>query len=156
MRLRASRNVRGASLVESMQLKIPTHSEGTSSMVQLHNAPPPAGARLTLPSAPWFRVERHELREGPTERLVGHLSNRQWRVEGSHYGELQAHPGSTLHFEDAYGPASRELGPFQALQIADGAMYGDGKLLARFDEDTYMWRCTATREAFPCVVVAAP
>jgi hypothetical protein len=113
-------------------------------------------AHLTLPSAPWFRVERHELRAGPTERLVGHLSNRQWRVEGNQYGELQALPGSTLHFEDAYGPATRELGPFQSLRISDGTLIGDGKLLARFDEDTYLWRCAATREAFPCLVVAAP
>lgn len=125
-------------------------------MVQLRDSATPAAARLTLPSAPWFRVERHELREGPTERLVGQLSDRQWRVEGHQYGELQAVAGSTLHFEDASGSATRELGPFQALQIADGAMYGDGKMLARFDEDTYLWRCPATREAFPCVVVSAP
>jgi hypothetical protein len=112
--------------------------------------------RLALPPAPWFRLERHELREGPTERLVGRLSNRQWRIEGTQYGELQAVPGSTLRFEDGCGPAGREMGPFRSLHIADGAMYGDGKLLARFDEDTYLWRCAATREAFPCVVVAAP
>ena len=125
-------------------------------MVQLHSSPPTAAPRLVLPFAPWFRVERHELREGPTERLVGRLTNRQWRVEGNEYGELRAIPGSTLHFEDAYGQSAREIGPFQSLHIADGAMYGDGQLLARFDEDTYLWRCPATREAFPCVVVSAP
>ena len=111
---------------------------------------------LTLHSAPWFRVERHELRLGPTERLLGHLSNRQWRVDGNHYGEIRAAPGSRLQFEDAYGRVSREGGPFQSLRISDGAIHADGRVLARFDEDTYVWRCATTREAWPSIVVAAP
>ena len=124
-------------------------------MVQLQMSPVALGSRLTLGPAPWFRVERHELREGPTERLVGLLRNHQWQIDGRHFVEVKATPGSTLQFEGPAGQAPREMGPFQSLHIADGAMYGDGKLLARFDEDTYMWRCVATREAWPCVVVAS-
>ena len=124
-------------------------------MVQLQMSPLALGSRLTLGPAPWFRVERHELREGPTERLVGQLRNQQWQVDGRHYAEVKATPGSTLHFEGPSGPTSHEMGPFQSLHIADGAMYGDGKLLARFDEDTYMWRCVTTREAWPSIVVSS-
>jgi hypothetical protein len=125
-------------------------------MVQLSMSPVLLGSRLTLGPAPWFRVERHELREGPTERLVGQLRNNQWHVSGGHFVEVKATPGSSLHFEGPEGPASRELGPFQSLHMADGALYGDGALIARFDEDTYLWRCPATREAWPSIVVSSP
>lgn len=125
-------------------------------MLQLKMSPQATGSRLTLGPAPWFRVERHELREGPTERLVGQLHNQQWNVGGQRFVQVEATPGSMLHFEVPGGPGTSSLGPFQSLQIADGAMYGDGKLLARFDEDTYLWRCVTTRQAWPSVVVAAP
>jgi hypothetical protein len=124
-------------------------------MVQLNMSPIAVGARLTLGPAPWFRLERHELREGPTERLVGELRNRQWRVEGQDFTEVMATPGSTLRFESD-GPVSRQYGPFQSLHISDGKALGDGKLVARFDDDTYMWRCAATQQAWPSIVVASP
>ena len=124
-------------------------------MVQLNMSPMAVGSRLTLGPAPWFRLERHELREGPTERLVGELRNRQWRVDGQDFTEVMATPGSTLRFESD-GPVSRQYGPFQTLHIVDGKAHGDGKLLARFDDDTYMWRCVATHQAWPSIVVTTP
>ena len=123
-------------------------------MIQLKMTPPLLGSRLTLGPAPWFRVDRNELRQGPTESLVGELRNHQWNVKGRHFAIVEATPGSTVQFA---GPASAAppLGPYQDLRLTDGALYADGKLVAKFDDETYLWLCPDTHQAWPAVVVAS-
>ena len=124
-------------------------------MVRLQMSPALLGSRITLGPAPWFRVERNELRQGPTESLVGELRNHQWNVHGRHFSVVDASPGATVQIAAAHGPSSSSFGPYQEVRFADGAMYGDGQLIAKFDEETYLWRCTTTQEAWPAVVVSS-
>lgn len=124
-------------------------------MVQLRMSPPLLGSRLTLGPAPWFRVERNELRQGPTESLVGELRNHQWNVNGRHFAVVEATPGSTLQFAGPGGMATTPTGPYRELQMADGALYADGQLIARFDDDTYLWRCARTHKAWPSLVLGS-
>lgn len=116
-------------------------------------APDLLGSRVTLGPAPWFRVERNELRQGPTESLVGELQNHQWNVHGRNFAVVEATPGTTVHFDGHGGTVSQSYGPYREMRMADGALYGDGKLIARFDDDTYLWRCADTQKAWPAVVV---
>lgn len=122
-------------------------------MVQLQMSPTQLGNRVTLGPAPWYRVERHELREGPTERLVGQLRNHQWSIDGHHFAAVHA-SRSKLHFERG-GDATPQFGPFEQLHMSDGALYGDGELIARFDDDTYLWRCAKSQQAWPSIVVSS-
>ena len=124
-------------------------------MVRLEMTPPLVGASITLGPAPWFRVDRNELRQGPTESLVGELHNHQWNVHGRHFNLVEATTGATLQFASPNGPSSPAYGPYADVRLADGAVYGDGKLIARFDDETYLWRCADTQQAFPAVVVAS-
>ena len=124
-------------------------------MIQLNMTPPLLGSRITLGPAPWFRVDRNELRQGPTESLVAELRNHQWSVHGRSFPVVEATDASTVQFSAPAGPVSRPFGPFRELKLADGALYGDGKLVARFDDDTYLWRCAETHEAWPAVVVSS-
>ena len=124
-------------------------------MVRLQMSPPLLGSTLTLGPAPWFRVERNELRQGPTESLVGELQNHQWNVRGRHFTVVEATPGTTLQFAGPAGPVSPPYGPYHDVRLADGAVYGDGRLIARFDDETYLWRCALTHQAWPAVVVAS-
>ena len=125
-------------------------------MVRLQMSPPLVGPHITLGPAPWFRVERNELRQGPTESLVGELQNHQWNVHGRHFAVVEATPGSTLQFAGPTGPASPPYGPYSDVRMADGAVYGDGQVIARFDDETYLWRCALTQKAWPAVVVSSP
>lgn len=122
-------------------------------MVRLQMSPTLLGSRITLGPAPWFRVERNELRQGPTESLVGELRNHQWNVNGRHFSVLDAGPGTRVQFAADQGPVSAEFGPYTDVRFADGAVYGDGQLIARFEEDTYLWRCVSTHKAWPSVMV---
>src|SRR3954470_16792452 len=133
----------------------PRRIEETRRMVRLEMSPPLVGSRLTLGPAPWFRVERNELRQGPTESLVGELHNHQWNVRGRHFSIVEATPGSTVQFAGPSGPCSPPYGQYNDVRRADGAVYGDGKLLARFDDETYLWRCAQTQKAWPAVLVSA-
>lgn len=124
-------------------------------MIQLKMSPTLLGSRITLGPAPWFRVDRNELRQGPTESLVAELRNHQWSVHGQHFAVVEATPGSTVQFAGMAGAASAPSGPFAEVKLADGALYADGHLVARFDDETYLWRCAQTHEAWPAVVVAS-
>ena len=123
-------------------------------MIRLQMSPSLLGPHITLGPAPWFRVDRNELRQGPTESLVGELHDHQWNVGGQRFTVVEATPGSTLQFASPSGPVSPSYGPYQDVRMADGAVYGDGKLIARFDGETYLWRCAETHEAWPAVVVS--
>ena len=79
-------------------------------MVRLEMTPPLLGSPITLGPAPWFRVERNELRQGPTEILVGELRNHQWNVRGRPFNVVEATPGSMLQFTSSNGAASRPTG----------------------------------------------
>ena len=124
-------------------------------MVRLQMSPALLGSRLTLGPAPWFRVERNELRQGPTESLVGELQDHQWNVRGRRFSMVEANPGTTIQFAGPSGPVMPAYGPYTEVRMADGAFYGDGQLIARFDEETYLWRCTETHKAYAAVLVSS-
>jgi hypothetical protein len=124
-------------------------------MVRLQMSPTLVGSHLTLGPAPWFRVERNELRQGPTESLVGELQNHQWNVRGRNFTVVEVNPGATLQFAGPAGPVSPAYGPYHSVRLADGSVYGDGQLIARFDDETYLWRCADTQQAWPAVVVSS-
>lgn len=123
--------------------------------MRLHMTPPFLGQAAILGPAPWFKLVRNSLRMGPSEGEVANLQNQQWRIEGRHFTTFHADPGSTLHFESAAGPASTLRGPFDDLQMRDGVLYGDGKLLARFDEGRQMWLSPDDRAEWPIMVVSS-
>jgi hypothetical protein len=124
-------------------------------MVKLDMTPALLGQRVTLGPAPWFRVERNELRQGPTESLVGQLRDHQWAVEGRTFAMVQATPNTLLQFAGASGDPEAPSGPYQEVHLADGAFYADGSLVARFDDDTYLWRCVRTQQSWPAVLVTS-
>ena len=124
-------------------------------MVRLQMSPPLPGTQLVLGPAPWFRVDRNELRQGPTESLVGELQNRRWNVQGRSFTAAAATPGSTVQFANPHGGVSPAYGPYQDVRLADGAVYADGIVIARFEDETYLWRCALTQKAWPAMLVTS-
>ncbi len=123
--------------------------------MRLHMTPPLQGRDAVLGPAPWFRLVRNSLRIGPAGDEIADLHDHQWRFDGRHFTTFRADPGSTIHFEAAAGPASTLRGPFEDLQMRDGVLYGDGKLLAQFDDARQMWRSPDDREEWPIMVVSS-
>ena len=113
------------------------------------------GSHLTIGPAPWFKLMRHRLYQGEDPVPVGELRNHQWLIDGRHFTVMQAESGSTLHFETALGQASIEEGPFEELYLVDGAIYGDKRLLAQYDEHNRTWRSSRGMEPWPVVVVSS-
>ena len=121
-------------------------------MVELNLSPDPAGEPLTLGPAPWFRVERNELRQGPTEILVGEMRGRSWRLAGRPFPTLEAN-GTLLRFAGHGAPSGAAQGPYRELRFVDGSLYGDGQLVAYFDDETYLWRESQTSRSWPSVLL---
>jgi hypothetical protein len=125
-------------------------------MLKLCLSPILLGSRVTLGPAPWFRFEGSVIREGPLQSPVAELRNHQWNAKGRHFIQLWAdgdHP--RVRFAAEGDGTSVEYGPFDEVHWTDGAMYADGLLLARFDDATQQWVCTATRQVFPVMVLVS-
>ena len=124
-------------------------------MVKLHMSPVFVGSHVTLGPAPWFRLVGNQLYQGSGGDPVGSLEDHQWMVHGRRFTVMQADPSSSLHFETAIGQASPPEGPFDELYLVDGAIYGDRRLIAQFDEHNATWRSARTLEPWPVVVVTS-
>ena len=122
-------------------------------MLKLSLSPILLGSNVTLGPAPWFRFERNVIRQGPLQSAVAELRNHQWSANGRHFVQLRADGKPRVRFGADGEHSGAEYGPFEDLHWTDGAMYADGRLLARFDDATQQWICTETNELWPVLLL---
>jgi hypothetical protein len=114
----------------------------------------PAGS-ITLGPAPWFRIAGNFIRQGPDGAIVGTFRRHQWEVESKHFTRFDCKERAAIHFQDAAGGATEDYGPFASLYASDGVMYADGKLFAKFIEESQLWHCYPTENFWPVIVIKA-
>jgi hypothetical protein len=123
-------------------------------MIYLHFAGSSPADSVTHGPATWFRLDGGHIRQGPDGAIVGeYLSNHQWEVRGKFFTRYDFLEPAVIRFEDATGGASEEFGPFARVYAADGVMYADGHLFARFADDSKLWHCYPTNSHWPAIVV---
>ena len=124
-------------------------------MIHLHfNGSSPAYA-VTLGPAPWFRIAGNFIRQGPHGAIAATYRHHQWEVQGRHFTRSDCKDRAVIHFEDAAGGPTEDYGPFDTFHAADGVMYADGKLFAKFIEESQLWHCYPTENFWPVMVVKA-
>jgi hypothetical protein len=110
-----------------------------------------------LAPAPFFRITGNFISQGPDEAVVAQFRNHFWDMQGQNYfTQYACHDRMVVHFEDAFGKASELFGPFDKLTIADGVVYANGQLFARFSEETQLWHCYKTDTYWLSLIVASP
>lgn len=124
-------------------------------MLTLRLSPILLGSRVTLGPAPWFHFDGNVIRQGPLESPVAELRNHQWNAKGRHFVQLHADGHPRVRFGGEREGGGVEYGPFEEVHWSDGAMYADGRLLAKFDDASRQWICTATRQVFPAMVLVS-
>ena len=107
--------------------------------MRLHVAAPLLGHGLTLGPAPWFKVDRASLVMGPLGMAVGRFVDHQWEIRGRAFTSFDLDENVTVYLEDAAGMPACELGHYDELRIIDGALYGDGEVIATYDEEAHAW-----------------
>jgi hypothetical protein len=110
-----------------------------------------------LAPAPFFRITGNFISRGPDGAVVAQFSNHFWDMQGQNYfTHFACHDRTMIHFEDAIGNASRTFGPFDQIAVADGVVYANSKLFARFTEETQLWHCYSTDTYWLSMIIAPP
>src|SRR5687767_1508277 len=94
---------------------------------------------VALGPAPAFRIAGNFIRQLPDGKVVAAYHNHQWQVGEGHYSRYDCNEPTLLHFEDAEGTPTAGYGPFNKLFIADGTMYANDELFAKFIDETLNW-----------------
>jgi len=121
--------------------------------MRLHVAAPLLGHGLTLGPAPWFKVDRDSLVMGPLGMAVGRFVDHQWEIRGRSFTSFDLDEGVTIYFEGAVGAPAWELGTYDDLRIIDGALYGDRKVIATYDDASDAWTSASDGTRWPAVLI---
>jgi len=115
------------------------------------------GKSTKLAPAPFFRITGNFIGQGPNGAVVAQFSNHFWDMQGQkHFTHYACHDRTVIHFEDAFRNASETFGPFDQIAVADGVVYANGQLFARFTEETQLWHCYGTDTYWLSLIIAAP
>jgi hypothetical protein len=115
------------------------------------------GKSVKLAPAAWFRITGNFISRGPEGAVVATFSQHFWEMQGQqHLTRYVCHDRTVIHFEDALGNASETFGPFHDLAVADGVVYADGQLFARFAEETQLWHGFGTDTYWLSMIIAPP
>ncbi len=110
-----------------------------------------------LPPAPFFRITGNFINQGPARTPVAKFRNHFWDMQGQqHFTQYACHDRAVVHFEDAPGNTSETFGPFDEITVADGVVYANGQLFARFTEETQLWHCYKTDTYWLTMILASP
>ena len=122
-------------------------------MIQLVFADSLVPQPSVLGPAPWFKVGGNFMRVGPHGAIAGTYRLHHWEVQSQHYTRWDCRGQSWVHFEDALGGNTEVFGPFEEVYAADGVMHADGKLFAKFIEETQLWHCYPSENFWPVMVI---
>jgi hypothetical protein len=96
----------------------------------------------TIGPAPYFRIDRQYLCQGPLNDVVAQYRQHHWEIDGAHLSSYECRDRTCVHFEDGQGNASERTGPYTKLHFPNGSCYADEKRIAEYVEDTQTWiRC---------------
>jgi hypothetical protein len=103
-----------------------------------------------------FRVAGNFLRQLPENAVIGEYSRHQWHVRDGHFSRYDCIDLCRVVFADAEGHPSQTFGPFQRLHVADGTMYTDDELFAKFIDETLLWHSFELESYWPSLSFIVP
>lgn len=125
-------------------------------MVTLRFAGLSAFDASTLASPAGFRISGNFVRDLVKSKIVAHYRNYHWVVGDKHHSSYECAAPVSMLFEDALGGRSEVYGPFETARAADGAMYCDGELFTRFNDESLLWHAIETRTHWPALIILPP
>jgi hypothetical protein len=108
---------------------------------------------LILAPSPGFRVSGNFLRRMPDNAVVGQYIRHQWHVQERRFSRYDCLDPCRIYFADVEGTPSETFGPFEKLHIADGTMYSDDKLFAKFVDESLNWHSFELETFWPNLIL---
>src|SRR5690606_15592927 len=107
----------------------------------------------TIGPAAAFRVAGNFIRQHPSGNIVARYEHHHWCKDDEHFSRYECIDRVHIHFEDTEGGRTQSFGPFSTLLAADGTLYADKELFARFSEETVNWHCYPLETYWPVMVI---
>ncbi len=108
---------------------------------------------IELGPAKGFRVAGNFLRQLPENQVLGEYIRHQWRVRDGHFTRYDTLEPCRVYFEDAEGTRSEVFGPYDRMHVADGTMYTNEELFAKFIDETVLWHAMEIETYWPSVII---
>jgi hypothetical protein len=108
---------------------------------------------LTVGPEEAFRVAGNFLRRFPTGEVLGQYARHQWHVGDGHFSRYDCTEPCRVWFADSEGTPSESFGPFDRLHVADGTMYTDEALFAKFVDESLLWHSFELDTYWPSLII---
>jgi hypothetical protein len=105
---------------------------------------------------PGFRVAGNFLRTMPGNSVLGEYVRHQWCIKDRHFSRYDCLDPCVIYFADAEGTRSRTFGPFKTLHVADGTMYTEEELFAKFIDESLLWHSFKLETWWPSLILTSP
>jgi hypothetical protein len=105
--------------------------------------------------APAFKVAGNFIRMLPSGEVVASYHNNQWQIGTGHFSRYDCLEPAVIHFEAVDGLATASFGPFNKLLVADGTMYADDEIFAKFIDETLNWHSYRLATYWPTLIISA-
>jgi hypothetical protein len=102
-----------------------------------------------------FKIAGNFIRALPADEVVASYHNHQWQIGNDHFSRYDCTKPVYIHFEAADGTRTAAFGPFGKLVTADGTMYADEELFAKFIDETINWHSYELETYWPTLVITA-
>lgn len=112
--------------------------------------------QATIGPANRFRVAGNFIRDADSGDILARYHNHFWEVHREHYTGYECQDSVVMRFEDAEGGSTDAYGPFPGLYVADGSVYAQNKLVAKFVDQTLLWHDHQSDTYWPNMILEAP
>jgi hypothetical protein len=111
---------------------------------------------VTIGPEAGFRAAGNFLRTLPANAVVGEYMKHQWCVQDRFFSRYDCMEPCIIYFTDAEGTPTKCFGPFQSVHTADGTMYADDELFAKFIDESLLWHSFRLETWWPSLILTTP
>jgi len=122
--------------------------------ITLHFSGIHRGLDITLGPHSVVMVSGNFMTAERADTVIANYVRHQWRVGQDHFSSYRCHDPTMIHFEDQAGLSTERFGPFEELFVADGTMYADNELFAKFIDETVLWHSFRLETWWPRLVIS--
>jgi hypothetical protein len=102
-----------------------------------------------------YRISENFIRDLGSGKVLAHYRNHHWQIGEDHFSRYDCLEPTCIHFETSDGLSSATFGPFQKLFVADGTLYADENLFAKFIDETLNWHSYELETYWPVLVISS-
>jgi len=108
---------------------------------------------LHVGPAPWFRITRNCVRQGPHDEPVAIFENSAWHADGERFTSSDVEGATAIQLDDESPDRVEVFGPFDFVRIANAVLWTNSQPLVKLSSETGHWQHVKTKHDWSEVVI---